>query len=73
MKLILLLLVILLVLIFNVVIILLFILLVMKGIVYKLMSFNVLFSWNLFIYGFGGVIVLFIGIKVIDIIVGLFI
>ncbi|WP_141559110.1 potassium-transporting ATPase subunit KdpB [Bacillus wiedmannii] len=60
-------------LIFNAVIIPLLIPLAMKGIAYKPMSSNALLSRNLLIYGLGGVIVPFIGIKVIDIIVGLFI
>lgn len=60
-------------LIFNAVIIPLLIPLAMKGIAYKPMSSNALLSRNLFIYGLGGVIVPFIGIKMIDLIVGLFI
>ncbi|GAE42036.1 potassium-transporting ATPase subunit KdpB [Bacillus mycoides] len=60
-------------LIFNAVIIPLLIPLAMKGIAYKPMSSNALLSRNLLIYGLGGVIVPFIGIKVIDMIVGLFI
>ena len=60
-------------LIFNAVIIPLLIPLAMKGIAYKPMSSNALLGRNLLIYGLGGVIVPFIGIKVIDIIVGLFI
>lgn len=58
---------------FNAVIIPLLIPLAMKGIAYKPMSSNALLGRNLLIYGLGGVIVPFIGIKVIDIIVGLFI
>jgi K+-transporting ATPase ATPase B chain len=60
-------------LIFNAVIIPLLIPLAMKGIAYKPMSSNALLGRNLLIYGLGGVIVPFIGIKVIDMIVGLFI
>ncbi|WP_129111133.1 potassium-transporting ATPase subunit KdpB [Bacillus toyonensis] len=60
-------------LVFNAVIIPLLIPLAMKGIAYKPMSSNALLSRNLLIYGLGGVIVPFIGIKVIDMIVGLFI
>ncbi|QWH16255.1 K(+)-transporting ATPase subunit B [Bacillus mycoides] len=60
-------------LIFNAIIIPLLIPLAMKGIAYKPMSSNALLSRNLLIYGLGGVIVPFIGIKVIDMIVGLFI
>lgn len=60
-------------LIFNAIIIPLLIPLAMKGIAYKPMSSNALLGRNLLIYGLGGVIVPFIGIKVIDLIVGLFI
>lgn len=60
-------------LIFNAVIIPLLIPLAMKGVAYKPMSSNALLSRNLFIYGFGGVIVPFIGIKIIDLLVGLFV
>ncbi|MCI0767350.1 potassium-transporting ATPase subunit KdpB [Bacillus sp. TL12] len=60
-------------LIFNAIIIPLLIPLAMKGIAYKPMSSNALLGRNLLIYGLGGVIVPFIGIKVIDMIVGLFI
>ena len=52
-------------LIFNAVIIPLLIPLAMKGIAYKPMSSNALLSRNLLIYGLGGVIVPFIGIKVV--------
>lgn len=60
-------------LIFNAIIIPALIPLAMKGIAYKPMSSNALLSRNLFVYGFGGVLVPFIGIKLIDMIVGLFI
>ncbi|WP_410984767.1 potassium-transporting ATPase subunit KdpB [Bacillus cereus] len=60
-------------LIFNAIIIPLLIPLAMKGIAYKPMSSNALLGRNLLIYGLGGVIVPFIGIKVIDMFVGLFI
>ncbi|CAM4197402.1 potassium-transporting ATPase subunit B [Bacillus manliponensis] len=60
-------------LIFNAIIIPALIPLAMKGIAYKPMSSNALLSRNLFVYGFGGVLVPFIGIKLIDLIVGLFI
>ncbi|MCX2826305.1 MULTISPECIES: potassium-transporting ATPase subunit KdpB [Bacillus] len=60
-------------LIFNAIIIPLLIPLAMKGIAYKPMSSNALLGRNLLIYGLGGVMVPFIGIKVIDLIVGLFI
>lgn len=58
---------------FNAVIIPLLIPLAMKGIAYKPMSSNALLGRNLLVYGLGGVIVPFIGIKIIDMIVGLFI
>ena len=60
-------------LIFNAIIIPLLIPLAMKGVEYKPMSSNSLLKRNLFIYGGGGVIVPFIGIKLIDLAVGLFI
>lgn len=53
-------------LIFNAVIIPLLIPLAMKGVVYKPMSSSSLLGRNLLIYGVGGIIVPFIGIKVID-------
>ncbi|PGZ95303.1 K(+)-transporting ATPase subunit B [Bacillus pseudomycoides] len=60
-------------LIFNAIIIPLLIPLAMKGIAYKPMSSNALLGRNLLIYGLGGMIVPFIGIKLMDMIVGLFI
>lgn len=60
-------------LIFNAIIIPMLIPLAMKGIAYKPMSSNALLGRNLFIYGLGGVIVPFVGIKLIDMFVGLFI
>ncbi|PEZ07524.1 K(+)-transporting ATPase subunit B [Bacillus sp. AFS018417] len=60
-------------LIFNAIIIPLLIPLAMKGIAYKPMSSNALLGRNLLIYGLGGMIVPFVGIKLIDMIVGLFI
>jgi potassium-transporting ATPase ATP-binding subunit len=56
-------------LIFNAIIIPLLIPIAMKGAKYKAMSANKLLSRNLLIYGLGGVIVPFIGIKIIDLIV----
>lgn len=56
-------------LIFNAIIIPLLIPLAMKGVAYKPMSSAKLLQRNLFIYGLGGVIVPFIGIKLIDLIV----
>lgn len=59
-------------LIFNAIIIPLLIPLAMRGIAYKPMSSNALLRRNLFIYGLGGVLAPFIGIKLIDLAVGLF-
>ncbi|MEH7332852.1 potassium-transporting ATPase subunit KdpB [Neobacillus drentensis] len=56
-------------LIFNAIIIPLLIPIAMKGAKYKPMTANKLLSRNLLIYGFGGVVVPFIGIKIIDLIV----
>ncbi|MCR8848232.1 potassium-transporting ATPase subunit KdpB [Rossellomorea sp. SC111] len=60
-------------LIFNAVIIPLLIPLAMKGVAYKPMSSNSLLRRNLTIYGLGGVLVPFIGIKLIDMAISLFI
>ncbi len=60
-------------LIFNAIIIPMLIPLAMKGVEYKPMSSNSLLKRNLLIYGLGGVIVPFIGIKCIDIIINMFI
>ncbi|MFJ7938155.1 potassium-transporting ATPase subunit KdpB [Peribacillus sp. NPDC096622] len=59
-------------LIFNAVIIPLLIPLAMKGVKYVPMSASKLLTKNLFIYGLGGVIVPFIGIKLIDVILVMF-
>ncbi|MBM7656081.1 potassium-transporting ATPase subunit KdpB [Neobacillus cucumis] len=56
-------------LIFNAIIIPLLIPIAMKGAKYKPITANKLLSRNLLIYGFGGVLVPFIGIKIIDMIV----
>ncbi|GGD53382.1 potassium-transporting ATPase subunit KdpB [Paenibacillus nasutitermitis] len=53
-------------LIFNAIIIPLLIPLAMKGVAYRPMSASRLLSRNLFIYGLGGIIAPFIGIKLID-------
>lgn len=58
---------------FNALIIPLLIPLAMRGISYKPMSSMSLLKRNLFIYGLGGVIVPFIGIKIIDMLLSLFI
>lgn len=53
-------------LIFNAIIIPLLIPIAMKGVKYRAMSAERLLGRNVFIYGVGGVIVPFIGIKLID-------
>ncbi len=60
-------------LIFNAIIIPMLIPLAMKGVAYKPMGSTELLRRNLFVYGLGGVVVPFIGIKLIDIAVNLFI
>jgi K+-transporting ATPase ATPase B chain len=59
--------------IFNAIIIPLLIPLALKGVAYKPIGASGLLRRNLFIYGLGGIIVPFIGIKLIDMIVSLFI
>ncbi|MGD8190579.1 potassium-transporting ATPase subunit KdpB [Brevibacillus ginsengisoli] len=59
-------------LIFNAIIIPILIPLAMKGVKYIPMSATKLLTRNLFIYGLGGVIVPFIGIKIIDVMLVLF-
>ncbi|MCD9020393.1 potassium-transporting ATPase subunit KdpB [Cohnella silvisoli] len=60
-------------LIFNAIIIPLLIPLAMKGVAYKPMSASKLLGRNIVIYGLGGVIVPFIGIKLIDLVVHLWV
>ncbi|MNI05168.1 Potassium-transporting ATPase B chain [compost metagenome] len=60
-------------LIFNAIIIPLLIPLAMKGVAYKPLPSTQLLSRNILIYGLGGVIVPFLGIKVIDLFVGLWV
>lgn len=60
-------------LIFNAIIIPLLIPLAMRGVSYKPMSSTRLLRRNIFIYGFGGVVVPFLGIKLIDMVVSLWI
>ncbi|AKG34249.1 potassium-transporting ATPase subunit KdpB [Paenibacillus durus] len=60
-------------LIFNAIIIPLLIPLSMKGVAYKPVSSARLLSRNLFVYGLGGVIVPFAGIKIIDLLVHLWV
>ncbi|MBL3728568.1 potassium-transporting ATPase subunit KdpB [Lysinibacillus sp. HST-98] len=57
-------------LIFNAIIIPLLIPIAIKGVTYKPMSATKLLNKNLFVYGIGGIIAPFIGIKLIDILVG---
>ncbi len=59
--------------IFNALVIPMLIPLALKGVAYKPIGASALLRRNLFIYGLGGVIVPFIGIKLIDIFVSLFI
>ncbi len=58
--------------IFNAIIIPLLIPLALRGVEYKPIGASALLRRNLLIYGVGGVIIPFIGIKLIDLIVGLF-
>ncbi|WP_172196119.1 potassium-transporting ATPase subunit KdpB [Saccharibacillus qingshengii] len=60
-------------LIFNAIIIPMLIPLAMRGVAYKPMSTSRLLGKNLLIYGFGGVLVPFVGIKLIDLVVQVFI
>ncbi len=59
--------------IFNAIIIPALIPLALKGVAYKPIGASALLRRNLLIYGVGGVIVPFVGIKLIDLVVGLFI
>jgi len=59
--------------IFNAIIIPFLIPLALKGVAYKPIGASALLRRNLFIYGLGGVVLPFIGIKLIDIVVSLFI
>jgi K+-transporting ATPase ATPase B chain len=59
--------------IFNAIIILALIPLALKGVTYKPIGASALLRRNLFIYGLGGIIIPFIGIKLIDLFVSLFI
>lgn len=58
--------------IFNAIIIPVLIPLALKGVQYKPIGASALLRRNLLIYGLGGVIVPFVGIKLIDLVVGLF-
>jgi K+-transporting ATPase ATPase B chain len=55
--------------IFNALIIIVLIPLALKGVKYRAMSAAALLRRNLFIYGFGGIIAPFVGIKIIDVII----
>ena len=57
--------------IFNAVIIVMLIPLALKGVTYKPISANAALTRNLVIYGFGGIIAPFIGIKLIDILINM--
>ena len=59
--------------IFNAIIIPLLIPLALKGVEYKPIGASALLRRNLLIYGLGGVLIPFIGIKLIDLAVGIFI
>ncbi|GGC42503.1 potassium-transporting ATPase ATP-binding subunit [Parapedobacter defluvii] len=59
--------------IFNAIIIPLLIPLALKGVAYKPIGASALLRRNLFIYGLGGIVIPFIGIKLIDILVSVFI
>ncbi len=58
--------------IFNAIIIPLLIPLALRGVAYKPIGASAILRRNLLIYGLGGIIVPFIGIKIIDVIIGLF-
>ncbi|WP_290790733.1 potassium-transporting ATPase subunit KdpB [Flavihumibacter sp. UBA7668] len=59
--------------IFNAIIIPILIPLALRGVAYKPIGASALLRRNLLIYGMGGIIVPFIGIKLIDLLIGLFI
>ncbi|RZK21549.1 MAG: K(+)-transporting ATPase subunit B [Pedobacter sp.] len=59
--------------IFNAIIIPILIPLALKGVAYKPIGATALLRRNLFIYGIGGVVAPFIGIKLIDLLIGLFV
>jgi K+-transporting ATPase ATPase B chain len=58
--------------IFNAIIIPMLIPLALKGVAYRPIGASALLRRNLFVYGLGGVILPFIGIKIIDIVIGMF-
>jgi len=55
--------------IFNALIIIALIPLALKGVKYRPMSAAASLRRNLFIYGFGGIVIPFIGIKLVDVII----
>jgi K+-transporting ATPase ATPase B chain len=55
--------------IFNALIIVALIPLALRGVAYRPMSAASLLKRNLFVYGFGGIVVPFIGIKLIDMLI----
>jgi K+-transporting ATPase ATPase B chain len=59
--------------IFNAIIIPMLIPLALRGVEYKPIGASALLRRNLFIYGLGGIVAPFIGIKLIDLVVGLFV
>ena len=59
--------------IFNAILIPMLIPLALKGVAYKPIGASALLRRNIFIYGFGGLIVPFIGIKLIDLLLSVFI
>jgi K+-transporting ATPase ATPase B chain len=59
--------------IFNAIIIPMLIPLALRGVAYKPIGASALLRRNLFIYGFGGLVAPFIGIKLLDLVVGLFV
>ncbi|WBV60663.1 potassium-transporting ATPase subunit KdpB [Chryseobacterium camelliae] len=59
--------------IFNAIVIPMLIPLALKGVAYKPIGASALLRRNLFIYGLGGVVIPFIGIKIIDLFVSIFI
>jgi K+-transporting ATPase ATPase B chain len=58
--------------IFNALIIPILIPLALRGVAYKPIGASALLRRNLLIYGIGGIIVPFIGIKAVDLVLGLF-
>jgi len=59
--------------IFNAIIIPMLIPLALRGVAYKPIGASALLRRNLFIYGFGGLVAPFVGIKLLDLVVGLFV